>query len=473
MSAARKRVVIIGGGITGLTAVYRLQCEARQHNLPLDITLLEREARLGGKILTVREHDCVIEGGPDSFLASKPQAIQLCEQLGIAERLIGTNDAQKRTYIYSRSRLHDLPAGLSGLVPSRLAPLMRSSLISPLGKARLLMDFVMPAQRANGDESLANFVSRRLGRETFARLIEPLMGGIYAGDANQLSLNATFPQLRQLELAHGSLLRGVMNTAPQSVPHNTTDGAQRRTGFLSLRGGMGDLVEALTAQLDIEMQCGRTVDAIRRTPQGFQIQTSHGDIAADALIIATPAYATATLLQEVDDELTEAHRAIAHVSTATISLAYRRADIRALHGFGFVVPSVERRVLLACTWSSNKFAQRAPDDVLLLRCFIGRAGQEQLLARDDEALIQIARDELKDILQIVAEPLFAKIFCWPQGMPQYNLGHVERVTRIERRVQSIVGLFLAGAAYRGVGIPDCIRSGNAAASQAIKFFFTS
>lgn len=467
-----KRVVIIGGGITGLAAAYRMQSEARRRHLLLTITLLEREPRLGGKILTVQEDDCIIEGGPDSVLAAKPQTLQLCAELGMADHLIGTNDAQKRTYVYSRGRLHDLPEGLSGLVPSRLSPLMRSSLISPLGKARLLMDFVLPARREGGDESVASFVGRRLGYETFARLIEPLMGGIYAGDAHQLSLNATFPQLRQLELKHGSLLRGVMHGASQPMLQTTSDGAQRRIGFVSLRGGMGDLIKALTKQLDIDLQCGRSVNAVCRAPHGFNLQTNAGDINADALIVTTPAYATADLLRDVDETLADAHRAIPHVSTATVSLLYRRAELkRPLHGFGFVVPTIEQRSILASTWASNKFANRAPDDLILIRCFIGRAGQEHLFERADDELVSIARVELKVILCIDAAPLLTKIFRWSRGMPQYHLGHLERVAQIEASVKKQPGLFVAGAAYRGVGIPDCIRSANDAASQTLEFLY--
>ncbi|MEP7199756.1 MAG: protoporphyrinogen oxidase [Chloroflexota bacterium] len=463
MNSQRKRVAIIGGGITGLAAAYRLQAESRRQHMPLDIALLERDARLGGKIFTLHDDHCVIEGGPDSFLAAKPQAIQLCEELGIADRLLGTNDAQKRTYIYSRGRLHDLPEGLSGLVPSRLSPMMQSSLISPLAKARLLLEFVLPAKRANGDESVAHFIARRLGHETFERLIEPLMGGIYAGDASRLSRDATFPQLRQLELSHGSLLRGVMKRPPANTH-------QHWTGFVSLRGGMQDLVSALQQRLRIDLQCGRHVHAVERASHALVIQTDTGPLVADAVVITTPAYVTAELLQEFDATLADAHRAIPHVSTATVSLVFQRAALmRPLLGFGFVIPSVERRRILACTWSSNKFPYRAPDELVLLRCFIGRAGQEQWLERDDHALIQIARDELKDILQIEAEPLFTRIFRWPRGMPQYNLGHLERVAQIEAGLKKHPGLFLAGAAYRGVGIPDCIRSANDAAIASLQF----
>jgi protoporphyrinogen/coproporphyrinogen III oxidase len=297
------------------------------------------------------------------------------------------------------------------------------------------------------------------------------MGGIYAGDANRLSLNATFPQLRQLELTHGSLMRGVMRSAAApALPSPSAGGARRWTGFVSLRGGMGDLVDALTTQLAIDFQPGRDARAIERDADGWRIQSDERSIHADAIIVTTPAYVTAALLANVDARLAEAHRAIPHVSTATISFAYPRDQLaHPLHGFGFVIPSVERRRILACTWSSNKFPQRAPDGVVLVRCFIGRAGQEQLLERDDHALIQIARDELKATLQIEAEPLLTKIFHWQRGMPQYNLGHSERVAHIESALQQQPGLFVAGAAYRGVGIPDCIRSADQAAVEVLKF----
>jgi oxygen-dependent protoporphyrinogen oxidase len=469
VSAERKHVIVIGGGITGLTAAYRLQRAARARNLPLDITVLEREAQLGGKVQTVRHAGFTIEGGPDSFLASKPQTVELCTELGIADHLIGTNDAQRRTYVYSRGRLHDLPEGLSGLVPSRLEPLMRSSLISRLGKVRLLMDFLLPARSIDGDETVAAFVTRRLGRETFERLIEPLMGGIYAGDANQLSLNATFPQLRQMELQHGSLLRGVMKQSP--VPAQQGRAGVGVRGFLSLRAGMGELVNALMRQLDVNFQCHCTVRSVQRVGNSFDVRIEGSATQADALIITTPAFVTAELLREVDRELADAHRAIPYVSTATISLAYQRAQLPPLHGFGFVVPTIERRNLLACTWASNKFAERAPDDVLLLRCFIGRAGQEQLLEYDDERLIQIARDELEEILHMAAEPMLTKVFRWMRGMPQYHLGHFERVQTIRARLRAQPGLVLAGAAYRGVGLPDCVRSANEAAQQTLDYLF--
>jgi oxygen-dependent protoporphyrinogen oxidase len=250
MSSERKRVVVVGGGISGLAAAYRVRVGARQRGLPLDLTLLEREARLGGRLLTIREDGLVAEDGPDAFLASKPQALALCSELDLNERLIGTNEAQRHSYIFSRGRLHDLPEGLSSLVPSRLAPLMRSRLLSPAGKARLLLDFIQPARPASGDESLGHFMCRRLEREVFEWLIEPLMGGIYAGDAQQLSLQATFPQLRQLELKHGSLPRGVMQSVPaplkiQSTGAISATAEKRWSGFVSLRGGMQHLAEAL------------------------------------------------------------------------------------------------------------------------------------------------------------------------------------------------------------------------------------
>ena len=558
----RKHVVVIGGGITGLAAAYRLQRTARTQGLPLDITLYEAEGRLGGKLHTIRDGEFVIEAGPDSFLASKPQALALCAELGLGERLIGTNVAQRRTFIYSRGRLHDLPEGFSGLVPGRVGPLMRSALVSPLGKARLLLDLVLPPRPPDGDEPVATFMRRRLGREAFDRLIEPLMSGIYAGDAERLSLAATFPQLREMELAHGGLLRGVtgqktnsltrkrkggtrnfgkftaagdakknevgnpatgqilggsasLNTAPQlgrgrrfAEEGNEGEGSVRAalappkwTGFVSLRGGMGQMVEVLERQLDCAVRTGCAVESIARSEGGWVVRAAGETVEADAIIVATPAYATAALLEPLDVHLAELLRAIPHGSTATVSLAFRQAEPRAGSangprtsgsdaghgntvgaagtaidapiGFGFVVPSIERRPLLACTFVSNKFAGRAPAGVALIRCFIGRVGSEQLLAQDDAALVALARSELKVILGIVAEPLWARVFRWERGMPQYNLGHLARVEQIEDLLAAQPGLFTAGAAYRGVGIPDCIRSGEEAAKRAMQFLFHS
>ena len=523
MTHMPKRIVVIGGGITGLAAAYRLQRIARERGLPLDITLFEADARLGGKLQTVCEDGFVIEAGPDSFLVSKPQALALCAELGLGERLIGTNETERRTFIYSKGRLHDLPEGFSGLMPGRVGPLMRSGLISPLGKARLLLDLVLPARPLDGDEPVAGFMRRRLGREAFDRLIEPLMSGIYAGDADRLSLVATFPQLRQMELTHGGLLRGVMAAGPRansSLPNtrsngtqsndaqpngaepyagqpkrSQTDGAQANgtqsieqppngersnagqrkwTGFVSLRGGMGELVDALEEQLHIEMRTARRVDAIVRGNEGWVVRSEGAAVEADAVLVATPAYATADLVETLDGRLAELHRAIPHGSTATVSLAFRQAELRPPpSGFGFVVPGIERRPLVACTFVSNKFAGRGPDGMCLIRCFIGRVGAEQLLDRNDAELIDVARSELKAILGIDAEPLWARVFRWSHGMPQYNLGHLERVAQIESRLQAQAGLFVAGAAYRGVGIPDCIRSADHVAAKAVRYLFES
>jgi len=466
--SGRKRISVIGGGITGLAAAYRLQRSAQERSLPLDITLFEADARLGGKVHTVRDGEFVLEAGPDSFLASKPQALQLCAELGLGERLSGTNEAQRRTFIYSKGRLHDLPEGFSGLAPSRVAPLMRSGLLSPLGKARLLMDYMLPPRPAGGDESVAAFMRRRLGREAFDRMLEPLLSGIYAGNADQLSLAATFPQLRQMELSRGGLMRGVARTQPKAAQSNGA--AQQWTGFVSLRGGMGELVDALADRLCAALRTGRRVESIARTPGGWEVRADGQSLEADAVIVTTPAYATAALLEPVDTRLADLHRAIPHGSTATVSLAFRSAELHPPpEGFGFVVPAIEPRPLLACTFVSNKFAGRAPGGMCLVRCFLGRAGGEQLLEQDDAALIAVARAELKAILGIDAEPLWARLFRWPRGMPQYNLGHLERVAQIESALADHPGLFAAGAAYRGVGIPDCIRSADEAAERTLRF----
>lgn len=462
-----KRVVIIGGGIAGLAAAYRLQTLAREQSLALKLTLIERDTRLGGKIITERIDDFVVEGGPDSFLAYKPWGVALCKELGIFEQLHGTNQEQRKTYVMRKGKLHRLPEGLTGMIPTAFKPMATTSLISPLGKVRMALDFALPPHRENSDESLGAFISRRLGREVYDWLIEPLMGGIYAGDASQLSLAATFPQLRQLELEHGGLIRGMLKRR-KNMPKQPAKGS--RSAFLSPRTGLTALVEALTGQLgDATLMTGIGVDSIEPAETGYTLNLSNGDIwQTDAVILATPAYATANMVQEFDPKLAETLAAIPYVSTATISVAYPLAAVpRPLDGYGYVIPRAEGRDLLACTWTSTKFPHRAPQDYALIRVFAGRAGQQAALQSSDDHLLQLVRAELARTLGITAAPDFHRIFRWPKAMPQYTLGHLERLAQIDRRLAQHSGLYVAGAAYRGIGIPDCINSGEQAARATL------
>jgi oxygen-dependent protoporphyrinogen oxidase len=461
-----QHVVIIGGGISGLVAAYRVQQSGRDN---LRITLLEASDRLGGKIQTDRFDGLTIEGGPDSFLSSKPAALNLCDELGLSERLIGTTESGGGTYILSHGRLEPLPEGITMLVPTRLRPLLRSRLLSQRGKLRMGLDFFIPRQKDDGDESVGHFVRRRLGNEAFERMAQPLLSGIYAGDAEQLSLLATFPRLREVERRYGSLTRGMLaqrRQAKQAAPSGP-----RRSAFMSLQGGTAELIDALVAALErVELRTSTGASQVKRLDDGrFAVKTSAGDrIDADALILATPAYASAELVRPMDPALANMLNRIPYVSTATITLGYRTTDFNQQSaGRGFVIPRVENRELTAVTWATNKFAGRAPNNIALVRGFVGRAGREAVVDLPDDELLTLVRRELRDILGITAEPVVARIYRWRRALPQYNLGHLDLLKQIDDRLTALPGIALCGAAYRGVGIPDCIQSGQSAADRTL------
>lgn len=459
-SQPRPSIAIVGGGITGLAAAWRLA----QLVPDAGITLFERDTRLGGKILTEQADGFTIEGGPDSFLSVKPRGAGLCNELGLADTLQGTIEANRRTFVMKRGRLYPLPEGLTGLVPTKLGPILHSDLLSWFGKARFAFDFVLPSRHSESDETLAAFVQRRLGGEVYARLIEPLMAGIYAGDGRKLSLAATFPQLREAERQHGSLIRGVL-AAKRPAAAGTP-----RPGFLTPRDGTGAMVAALQQRLcasGVNFRTGCEITGLKRAGDTYQVTLRPDETATfDAVILATPAWATARLLREVDADASRALAAIPHVSSATISLGYRQQDLaRPPDGYGYVVPRSEGRPVLACTWTSNKWASRAPEDHVLLRTFAGRAGQPDPLDQSDDELIQLARDEFRDTLGLTADPVISRVYRWPAGMPQYNLGHLDRVGLAESRLAAYATLAIAGNGYHGVGIPDCIHSGETAATR--------
>jgi len=468
-----KRIVIVGGGIAGLAVAYRLRKTASG----VCITLLECDNRLGGKIVTERVNGFVIEGGPDTFLSYKPRGVGLCRELGLEDRLHGTNETIRRTYVMRRGKLYELPEGLTGLIPSRFGPMAKTGLISPLGKLRMGLDFVIPPRPDEGDETLATFVQRRLGRELYDRLIEPLLSGIYAGDGEQLSLGATFPQLRQIELEYGSLIKGMLAAKRNGVSSNgRRPDNPKRSAFLTLTTGLAEIVEALEAKLaGVEIRRGARVTRVSSDSSGYVLTLADGvSLQADAVIFATPAYITADLISDLDLPLADALRSIPYVSTATVSVAYPLSDIpRPLDGYGYIIPRAEGRSILACTWTSTKFPHRAPDGYGLIRAFIGRAGHEDILDRSDDELLMLVRDELRAALGITAPPTLHRVFRWPKAMPQYTLGHLDRLKVIEESLVALPGLFVAGNAYRGIGIPDCIASGEAAATEALAFIRTS
>ena len=462
-----KTVAIVGGGITGLAAAYHLEAQAMASGFPLACRLMEREARFGGKILTERVDGLTIEGGPDSFISMKPWGIELCQHLGLADHLTGTNPDQKQIYLFRKGRLVELPEGVMALVPTRLWPFVKSPLVSPLGKLRMGLDLIIPQRKDQQDESLASFVKRRLGKEALERIAEPLLAGIYAGDANQLSLLSTFPQFREIEKNYGSLTRGMMARRSAAAPVPS-----RYTMFMTLKEGMSELVEALTKRLDpATRMAGSFVTRIHPNSMTYEVVFADGRrLEADAVILATPAFVTADLLKQLDPMLSERLIKIPYVSTSTVSLAYKRSGFpHPLNGFGFIVPRSEQRLVLACTWTSTKFPHRAPSDHVLIRCFVGGAGREAPVLEEESALIKKVREDLKAIMGISIPPVFAKIYRWEKGTPQYNVGHLERVAEIEKMTDGHPGLFLTGAAYRGVGVSDCIHQGTQTAEKVLAY----
>lgn len=490
-----KHVVIVGGGITGLAAAYYLQTHGRG---AVSYTLIESAPTCGGKILTAREQGFVVEGGPDSFVTAKPAALELCHALGLRDELIGTNDAARQVYVWSRGRLHPLPDGMMLLIPTKLVPLLKSSLLSWRGKARMGLEVLVPPRRDDGDESLAQFVRRRLGSEALDKIAEPLIAGIYVADAESLSLQSTFPRFLEMERHYGGLLRGIwmQRRAAKRIkdngkglpifarrrpkgdtyghPHKQLAGETDRrpvhTQFMSLRGGLQQLTDALVARLDASaVWTHRRVVGVMRQEHQYLIALQDGQrIQADAVILATPTYITAALVRDFDPTLAAQLQQIRYVSTATVSLGFRRADMtHPLNGFGFVVPRSEQRKIIACSWSSTKFKLRAPADHILLRVFIGGAHAEALAEQDEAGLLELAREELRVLMGLTAMPVLARVYRWPKANPQYEVGHLTRVAEIQARAAQHPNLSLAGSAYHGVGIPDCIEDGRRAAQKIL------
>jgi len=461
-------IAIVGGGIAGLSAAYY----AKKKSPDSKITLLESGPRWGGKIITERVAfnggAFIIEGGPDTFLASKPYATALCKELGLGERLQGTNPYEKNTYVLHRNQLQPLPDGLAMMIPTNIEAILKTRLVSPFSKARMGMDFLLPAKSLNGDESLGAFVSRRLGREAYENLIEPLMSGIYAGDGDQLSLASTFPYLRELELKYGSLARGALEMHKRS---NGRSVQGSRSAFLTPATGLVEIVEALVKFLqahEVTLHLDTPASRISKVDARYYVELKFGSsLDCDSVILATPAPVSGTLLSSFDPQLALVLQSIPYVSTATVSLAYRQSNLpRRLDGYGYVIPHREGRRALACTWTSTKFPHRAPEGYALLRVFVGRAGQD--IPWNENDLFELAKDELNLTLGIITKPILSRVFMWGNAMPQYNLGHPKILQRIDAALEKYPGLALAGNGYRGIGIPDCIHSGELAVNKILE-----
>ncbi len=417
-----RRAVVVGGGISGLSCAYEL----RKAGVPAAVV---EPDRLGGTIRTERIGDFIVEAGPDSFLAMKPWARMLCEEIGLADRLIGTST--RRVYILSDGRFHELPDGFYLTIPTKVLPFLTSRLISLRGKLRMAMDLVVPRGPALEDESIGSFIRRRLGREALEKLAEPIMAGIYLSASDELSLRCTFPRLADMERKHRSLI------AAMRLAKHPSSGAGP---FLTLRGGMQEMIDRLVSRMPgVEFIIGRRALSLERGGDGWIVRLDDGLLKAGAVILAIPAHAAARLWPGVP--------AVKYVSTCTVSLAYRK--FRDLDASGFVIRRSEGRKILACTWSSAKFEGRAPAGHVLLRCFIGG------LRPDAESA---AREEMRDLLGACEDPVFARTHYWTDANPVYEVGHQGRMREFEATLPP--GLYLAGSGFHGVGVPDCVRDGR-------------
>ena len=478
----RKRAVVIGGGITGLTACYRLMQQAQADNLPLDVMLLEASDRLGGVIAT-RHEACpgprsgdglLLEEGPDCFLATKPWGIELCDELGLNAELIGTTTEHRQSFIVRRGKLVPVPQGFYLMAPGSLWPFVTTPAFSWPGKLRMALDLVLPRRASEDDESLADFVTRRLGREALDRMAQPMVGGIYTADPRHLSMQATMPQFLDMERRHRSLILALRHRQA-SAQQPGVSGA-RYGLFASFRHGMQTLVDALADHLPAgTVHLQTPVRSLRRNPgsQRWIVSPQNGpNLEADALCLALTAPQTARLLTGLDPELAAGLRDIPYASSAVVTLACNRADIaHPLNGMGFVVPAVEQRNLIACSFSSIKFAGRAPDGKVLLRAFVGGALQQEQALWPDARLRDAVLQDLRRLLGLTGTPTLCHVSRHPSAMPQYHVGHLARVQHLEAAARRWPGLALAGNAYHGVGVPDCIRSGDEAAHRILSNLF--
>ncbi len=446
------RVIIVGGGISGLSTAYYLA----KGGVPS--TILESRPRLGGVIQTERVEGCTIEGGPDSFLSVKPAALELIRELGLADQVIGSNDHLRVTYIRKRGRLLPMPDGLMLMVPTKILPLLGTRLLSTRTKLRMGFELLRHPAPKPGDESVGEFIEEHYGREAVDYLAEPLLSGIYGGNPDELSVGSVLGRFVELSNRYGSLTRGVLAERAK---------APRRHGpppplFQTLRGGLGQMVDAISAAIHEATLVRRVrAEAAERAGSGFRIRAGGDWLEADRVVLACEAHSASALLAGLDPRAAELLGAVPYTSSMTVALGFNAADVRQPpDGFGFLVPKKERQSLVACTWIGTKFPYRVPEGKIVARCFFS-SGEEE------SAATASAERELLEIAGIRAQPVFARAFGWPRSMAQYTVGHAARVAEVQARAAAIAGLYLAGNAYEGIGVPDCIRLGRRAAEAIL------
>jgi oxygen-dependent protoporphyrinogen oxidase len=456
------RIAIIGGGVSGLSAAFALE-KQKGRGAGLEYIVFESSPRFGGVIQTERFDDCVVEAGPDSFLTEKPWAADLCRELGLGNQLIGSNDVQRKTYILVKGRLVPLPDGLMFMVPTKFAATFFSPLFSWPTKLRMIRQWFYRPAYAGDDSTVAEFVERHYGREMVERLADPLLAGVYGGSADELSVRSVLPRFAEIEARQGSLGRGMIAARKKQASGSSLP------LFTSLKDGMQQMVDALLARIPAGASRANTaVDTVKPESGKWLVVSSGRTEEFDAVIIATPAYVAAEMLAYGNAELAAELSGIRYSSSVTAILGFAQNIRTALPpGFGFLVPRREDRRMLAATFVHNKFAHRALEDRALIRCFLGGTRDDGILQCSEDEILRIVQRELREILGITAEPLFSRIYKWKRAMAQYGLGHGERVERIKKLVSQKPGLTLAGNAYNGIGVPDCVRSGSEAAAEIL------
>ncbi len=463
-----QRVAVVGGGITGLAAAHRLREIGIQTGREISFSLLEAEQRLGGVISSRKEDGFLLEAGPDSFITDRPGVLRLAERLGIQDRMIPTRPEHARSFVVRKGKLHPTPAGFYLIAPSRLLPFLTTPILSLKGKFRAGLDLLIPRRKSTEDESIGNFVIRRLGQEALDRLAQPMIAAIYGGDPMHLSLLATFPRFRRMEEEHGSVIRALWAAARRrsGADRSAATASGPRYGlFMSFDTGLQLLVETLRHRIPPEtIRTGTAVEKISPAPGGgwrLRLRGSPGpEERFDALILALPGPPTARLAQSFDPGLGNRIAEIPYGPSTTVSLGFRKTDIEhKMDGFGFVIPAQEGFRIRGCTFCHRKYPARAPEGSALLRAFHDRLYSDL----SDEELVEKTREELARLLGIRGEPILARVARYPGGLPHYPVGHRLIVTNIRDRVERHPGLALAGNAYGGVGIPDCVQSGESAA----------
>ena len=472
-----KKVIIVGGGVAGLGAACKV-ARAAEAGHDVEFVLVEKDPRLGGKIVTQHVDGFVIDGGPDCFLTEKPAIHRIARLLGIFDDELPTDDARKRTYILSRGRLHDLPDGVMMFAPTKFWPFATTGLFSWSGKIRMGMDLFIKPKPAGSDgpedETLESFVVRRMGRECLDRLAEPLVGGVHASDPARMSLAATFPRLLEMEQNYGGMIKGFYaarkKVAEMREKYPPKPGAKARTFFTSFARGMQFLTDAMADAAGRErMNVGVAATNVSRTPEGWVLELEDGTrIEGDAVIVATESWAAEKLLRTVDAGIADALSGIGSSSSATVSLAFEESEIGIdMNAFGVLCPLIEKRMLMAATLSSTKWPGRAPEGKVLMRGFVGGPHNQAIMSEPDERLAEIVLAELREVLGVKGDPILARVFRWEKGMPQYTMGHLGRVETIESRSADLPGLAVAGGSYRGVGVPNCVESGERAVSKVL------